>query len=184
MTQEEKELLLKNLLARLPYHIKVAINYEIYLNILPDEKFKERFLFLLEYDKKTIEEKSLEPHIICSYPCRNRFMTFTGCHNEYGVPIEAIKPYLRPMSSMTKEERNEYHSYCEYYYGTYFDTVESIDWLNKKMFDYRKDNEGKTMIEKGLALEAPEGMYTDDKFVLITKEELEKTRISSKDYLI
>lgn len=73
--------------------------------------------------------------------------------------IDDIKLYLRSMSSMTKEERNEYHSYCEYYYGTYFDTVESIDWLNKKMFDYRKDDEGKTMIEKGLALLALDGMY-------------------------
>ena len=72
---------------------------------------------------------------------------------------DIIKPYLRPMSSMTKEERNEYHSYCDYYYGTYFDTVGGIDWLNRNHFDYRKDDEGKTMIEKGLALEAPDGMY-------------------------
>ena len=145
MTQEDKELLLKDLCARMPYHIKVAINYEMYLNILPDENFKERFLFLLEYDKKTIEEKSLEPHIICSYPCRNRFMTFTGCHDEYGVPIEAIKPYLRPMSSMTWEER-KYLQKLPFPY-------DFVDWLNAHHFDYRG------LIEKGLVLEAPKDMY-------------------------
>ena len=148
MTQEDKELVLKDLCARLPYHIKVAINYEIYLKILPDEKFKEHFLILLEYDKKTIEEKSLEPHIICSYPCRNRFMTFTGCHDEYGVPIEAIKPYLRPMSSMTEEEEKEYLLFSFSRTNT-----ECLDWLNAHHFDYRG------LIEKGLALEAPIGMY-------------------------
>ena len=157
MTQEDKELLLKNLLARLPYHIKVAINYEIYLNILPDEKFKERFLFLLEYDKKTIEEKSLKPHIICSYPCRNRFMTFTGCHNEYGVPIEAIKPYLRPMSSMTKEEFNKLDEYMRLYSYNISHKLsvfcKTQDYLNSIHVDYLG------LIEKGLALEAPEKMY-------------------------
>ena len=59
---------------------------------------------------------------------------------------EGWKLYLRPMSSMTDEEKKEYQSLCEmhierdadddvtYYY---FDTIESFDWLNKKMFDYR-----------------------------------------------
>ena len=63
-----------------------------------------------------------------------------------------IKPYLRPMSSMTEEEEEEWwefenkntivesHSY-------------SVDWLNSHHFDYRG------LIEKGLAIEAPERMY-------------------------
>lgn len=159
MTEEEEiNLLLIDLCARLPYHVKVAIDYEKYLNILPDKDFKEHFLFLLGYDKKTIEEKSLEPHIICSYPCKNRFMTLTGCHNEYGVPIEVIKPYLRPMSSMTEEERKEYDSkrkhICDNYNRYCFDTIESIDWLNKHYFDYRG------LIEMNLALKAPRDMYS------------------------
>lgn len=58
-----------------------------------------------------------------------------------------IKPYLRLMSNMTKEERNKYHSYCYYYYGTYFDSTDSIDWLNAHHFDYRG------LIELGLAIE-------------------------------
>lgn len=60
-------------------------------------------------------------------------------------------PYLRPMSSMTKDERYEYNNLC--IKNSSQDTAKSIDWLNAHHFDYRG------LIEKGLALEAPEGMY-------------------------
>ena len=73
-------------------------------------------------------------------------------------------PYLRPMSSMTEEEEDEYDSMfsnarriycnCEYYDTVQEDDIpDFIDWLNAHHFDYRG------LIEKGLALEAPEGMY-------------------------
>lgn len=76
-----------------------------------------------------------------------------------------VKPYLRPISSMTKEEQKEFVKFhclkiCPIV-STDFLTIENetemIDWLNKKMFDYRG------LIEKGLALEAPEGMYNFNK---------------------
>ena len=55
---------------------------------------------------------------------------------------------------MTEEERRTYDELaCD------FDGISmsnSIDWLNENMFDYRG------LIEKGLALEAPEGMYTKE----------------------
>jgi hypothetical protein len=74
----------------------------------------------------------------------------------------SIKPYLRPMSSMTKEEKYTYRHMLGatlnsegesimFVYVEDFPTV--IDWLNAHYFDYRG------LIEKGLALEAPEGMY-------------------------
>ena len=73
--------------------------------------------------------------------------------------IKDIKPYLRPMSSMTEEEKKEYQSLCvihgdhdaddnvTYYY---FDTIESFDWLNAHHFDYRG------LIDRGLAIEVTE----------------------------
>lgn len=75
-----------------------------------------------------------------------------------------IKPYLRPMSSMTDEERDEYEgTFASVYdvndYGEDADSwheefsIDSLDYLNAHHFDYRG------LIEKGLALEAPEGMY-------------------------
>lgn len=57
------------------------------------------------------------------------------------------KPYLRPMSSMTEEE------YREFGYDVLRYTPREFDWLNAHHFDYRG------LIPKGLALEAPEGMY-------------------------
>ena len=82
--------------------------------------------------------------------------------------IEDVKPYLRPLSSMTKEEEKEYNSFIigqqpfdsdfsaypiEYKLLYEFDIKNYIDWLNKKMFDYRG------LIPMGLAIKAPEGMY-------------------------
>ena len=68
------------------------------------------------------------------------------------------KPYLRPMSSMTEEERKEYNEYL--FHGASIGLMsntetayELIDWLNAHHFDYRG------LIDKGLALEAPEGIY-------------------------
>ena len=143
MTQEEKQLLLKDLCARLPYGvICVGVTYD-----LDDDG--ERYIpvkvrnTLTEIHNYTLETASVKLDLISS--CK----------------LETIKPYLRPMSSMTKEERKEYirerdkDKSANMYHATY----RSIDWLNKKMFDYRKDDEDKTMIEKGLALKAPEGMY-------------------------
>ena len=61
--------------------------------------------------------------------------------------IEKIKPYLRPMSGMTEEEKLMYEGLM---IGT--DNIsyilDVIDWLNAHHFDYRG------LIEKGLAIDA------------------------------
>ena len=63
-----------------------------------------------------------------------------------------IKPYLRPMSSMTEEEKGEYYNSYDW---EYFEEGTSFDWLNENHFDYRG------LIKKGLALEAPDNMYKE-----------------------
>lgn len=66
----------------------------------------------------------------------------------YYNKIKDIKPYLRPMSSMSETEREEYSLVlCDEL------SVNRFDWLNAHHFDYRG------LIEKGLALVAPKGMY-------------------------
>ena len=67
-------------------------------------------------------------------------------------------PYLRPLSSITKSEKEEYQYLCDYFIDSdenkyYFNNCATIDWYNQKHFDYRG------LIKLGLALEAPEGMY-------------------------
>ena len=76
----------------------------------------------------------------------------------YYNEIKDIKPYLRPMSSMTEDERKEYNEYL--FHGASIGLMsntatayELIDWLNSHHFDYRG------LIIMGLAIEAPEGMY-------------------------
>lgn len=79
----------------------------------------------------------------------------------YYDDIKDIKPYLRPMSSMTDEEKVEYeNTFASVYdvddYGEDADSwheefsIHSLDWLNKNHFDYRG------LIEKGLAIEVTE----------------------------
>lgn len=79
--------------------------------------------------------------------------------DEYGL-IENCKPYLRPMSSMTEEERLIYEQRL-HDVGRSIDVIDAddvvshIDWLLERHFDFRG------LIPMGLALEAPEGMYNN-----------------------
>lgn len=67
--------------------------------------------------------------------------------------LENIKPYLRPVSSMTEKEKEEYYRFYDLLANENFELYKQIDWLNAHHFDYRG------LIPLGLALPAPEGMY-------------------------
>ena len=142
MTQKEKDLLLKDICARLPYGVKIWYKY---------------------YSENITE------HFATSIRLADGKIALSSKFNREGDwhPIEEanellIKPYLRPMSSMTEEEKVQLSQYAcigEDMNGEFIDEVQRkdcavyIDWLNKNHFDYRG------LILKGLALEAPEGMY-------------------------
>lgn len=76
--------------------------------------------------------------------------------------MESIKPYLRPMSSMTYEEKMEFDNFCVIdelvwkgnsdigYKNQAIIMSNAIIWLLKKHFDFMD------LIAKGLALEASE----------------------------
>ena len=152
MTQEEKELLLKDLCSRLPHD--VIVEYGV------------------KHEGRDLGEKKgkLTGRMLDSY-----FYNITvGLSQVY-----SIKPYIRPMSSMTEEERkdllitllgkndikyfkvlqdgsidnnNATHQDLSNFniHWINFDGVNAstyIDWLNKNKFDYRG------LIPKGLALE-------------------------------
>lgn len=126
MKQEDRELLLKDLSARLPYDVRCRIvNTEIG-DVIPAGHLNGR-----DIDKFRI----------------------------FGY-IE-IYPYLRPMSSMTDEELNEFHDTFEpiggitglMNSGLKVKSTKSFDFLNKNHFDYRG------LIPKNLAIEAKKGMY-------------------------
>ena len=79
--------------------------------------------------------------------------------DDYQVYLSEVKPYLRPMSSMTEEEWTDYQKIRMIDWvngdinGTFINAGLIVDWLNAHHFDYRG------LIEKGLAIKAPEGMY-------------------------
>lgn len=129
MTQEDRDLLLLDLSARLPYRVKGIITYD-----------KSNTTFTVEgIDNNVLHLSDAEE-----------------CY------FEDFKPYLRPMSSMTEEDAEEfrldfhYNFYIGYGYslnnkdGSYmmpmFVMRDYFDWLNAHHFDYRN------LIEKGLAI--------------------------------
>lgn len=132
MTEEDKELLLRDLCSRLPYGVK-------YKDAHGDKEILDiwrlnRALNTILYDDK--------PSL-----------------------------YLRPMSSMTEEEIKEFRKNSNFEAREAYEvrandeskivilqadcdlSVKELDWLNERHFDYRH------LIENGLALVAPEGMY-------------------------
>lgn len=129
MERKEKQLLLQDLLPRLSYGVKCTTK-SLWDGIYPIEGYKDGRFFL---DCPVYDEGDDE------------------------WMVESIVPYLRPLSSMTEEEQKEYHkTFRIEAYGNgyvYVESVHSFDWLNAHHFDYRG------LIGKGLALEAPKGMY-------------------------
>lgn len=139
MTQEDKQLLLVDLSARLPYKVKFGC------------------------DIKGIWTSKGITYNGVNYICWPN-----------AVALENVKPYLRPMSSMTEEEKKEY-KHLVAFSGSPNGAANFVNWLNAHHFDYKTDDEGKTLIEKGLALIAPEGMYK------LLEEQMNKEKIKEID---
>ena len=154
MPQEDKELLLKDICARIPYGVICHANE---INIDGELIFVNKLynIAALYYD--------------------NAIGKFESC------PIDDIKPYLRSISSMTEDEKEEllnllFDKEAKYFYideegfidGKTSDLMKEgfnypsfcpinielyTDFLLSHHFDYRG------LIEKKLAIEAPDGMY-------------------------
>ena len=146
MKEQNKQLLLKDLCARLPYGVKC------------------RFISSKGDIPSTIVKVDIENETVSHKPEGQSVVYF------HWIESGNIKPYLRQMSSMTEEEKEELkqeHIKDEKLYAecltkaangddsmrgkviTHF----AADWCNKNHFDFRG------LIPMGLALEAPEGMY-------------------------
>ena len=120
MTQKDKELLLKDLSARLQYGVKCKSKY---------------------FDNDTLSGIIVdEEETMFNFSVNNEGFITQLCCSEF-------KPYLFPLSSMTEEQRKEYdkiiyHSvelHCERYYDVidvdYCDELQ--DFYHKNHFDYR-----------------------------------------------
>ena len=141
MTTEEKELLMADLCARAPHGVICQ--------------------FVWTYSNETTDGEDAIAKENDSIRCIDT-QTKEILSDYYGewVDLEHCKPYLRPRSSMTEEEKKELgriscEGNIEHRYGIFY---RSQDYLNSIHVAYRTID-GKDMFELGLALEAPEGMY-------------------------
>ena len=143
MTQEDKELLLKDLCARLPYGVKCAI-FNKDLGFGGISGFEGKYPFVI--DGITQEGDDVDVWL------------------EHGnFSLETVKPYLFPLSSMSEEQYENFiiisgwdgdiedirrgKFSCMGYIGLDY-IYDTIDWFNKNHFDYRG------LIPKGLANDA------------------------------
>jgi hypothetical protein len=139
MTPEEKDLLLKDLCARLPYGVKCNVGDDKPYTLSRIE-IDDKNGFLLDFKEK---KDGLDMQVYLS----------------------EVKPYLFPLSSMTEEQRNEFLNIQSEERKILFDALvkyryekedkipiipsqKHIDWLTKNNFDYRG------LIEIGLANDA------------------------------
>ena len=145
MKQEDKDLLLKDLCARLPYGV--------YVNLPNHHLVSHKYAI---YDINIRNEQT-----IGILDCAGRIQI-------YSAKVEDIKPYLRPMSSMTEEEKEEFDSLWNEGFGEALNaqlngqndlsvktleitaSYKSIQWLLKKHFDFMG------LIPKGLAIAVTE----------------------------
>lgn len=134
MTQEHKELLLKDLCARLPYGVKAYIKNWSKL----DRKYYEGVY--------TVE--SIDPSLnnIFADSERSSVEVIVG-YDDY-----EIKPYLFPLSSMTEEQKEEY---CSLQQKVIYnnkglvnsDVMEYVNWCYKNHIDINN------LIPMGLAID-------------------------------
>ena len=108
MIQENKELLLKDLCARLPYGVKCNIwEKEIYT------------LCRIEID-------NINGHLLDFIENKDGL--------DMQVYLSEVKPYLFPLSSITEEQEKEWRYTLSSDDNI---TYETINWLNKNHFDYQ-----------------------------------------------
>ena len=164
MTQEDKELLLRDLSARLSYGVIVDYKEDEY----DFHHWKIDTLHALSYScDGTLIDTDTDGWI--------SYEEYKGCGMSTGsrpLHIETTLPFLRPMSSMTAEEFERLKEYSELKYeqldlasyqnGTYkcldfylsevpsYVVILVFDWLNAHHFDYRG------LIERGLAIAVTE----------------------------
>jgi len=136
MKEEDRKLLLKDLSARLPYGVKIALkNSEAYHHENVAKK-----------GDVTIDKlKGFTGSYFSIY--HDNPLDWDWYEND--IDIEDIKPYLFPLSSMTEEQRNELHSLMiRDSYGILYHTIDSFDYLYKNHIDIRG------LIKKGLAIDS------------------------------
>ena len=138
MTQEDKELLLKDLCARLPYGFTIH-RYSDNCDIVIESNGIDDFAHFLEYS----EGEDFKPYLRPMSSMTDE--EFTELKNFTDLKYDQLELI----------DWNNTHKTIEFYLEEipHYCVIKVFDWLNAHHFDYRG------LIEKGLALEAPSDMY-------------------------
>lgn len=155
MTQEEKQLLMKDLCTRLPYGVICCVTHKKNGKLVKEDMklsgiFEDGNFYFLNKMGSTYSDNYI--------------------------------PYLRPISSMTEEEKEDYFNICDEDIETLIKAMDApdiiisdrgrtqgyvthkeLEWLYEHHFDFirKVGDEYKTLTELGLAIEAPENMYNN-----------------------
>ncbi len=111
MTQEQKDILLKDICARLPYGVKCCI---------------------CNFGENTIRIKE---DILWSVQGDNILTLKSYVEKGEAYMYHQIKPYLFPLSSMTDEQEKDVYEICKSYLIGYESKL--IDFYHKNHLDYR-----------------------------------------------
>lgn len=137
MTQEQKELLLKDLCARLPYGVKVKFQ------VNEVSAIEEKFIYNIDGEYSYITNGK-------------SYLTLDIIKALFNNHLDEVKPYLFPLSSMTEKQKEEFNTKSlelqlkvvddeiMYEKATEFE----IDFYNKHHLDWRG------LIPMGLAIDA------------------------------
>lgn len=148
MTKEDKELLLKDLCARLPYGVIGKCELDASYDTSFDTIFQTHKFDAVVYGLN--EDLLLVTPLIENEDEQN----FAEEEVADGVDLLDFTPYLFPLSSMTEEEWEDYQKIRMIDWvdgdinGTFINAGLIVDYLNAHHFDYRG------LIEKGLAIDA------------------------------
>jgi hypothetical protein len=127
MKQEDKDLLLKDLCARLPYGVKAVLK-RTNCHKSTKHKVNEKDIYSFRTGKPLEEDY--------------------GQHDYYKVIVTDIKPYLFPLSSMTKEQKAELAMLVVGVVDSFKSFMIEVEFYHKHHIDYIG------LIEKGLAIDA------------------------------
>lgn len=141
MTQEEKQLLLKDLCARLPYLVKGL--YQWKGNVPFDRELDGRLYDELYLSLYATEDSSFKPYL----------RPMSSMTEEEFKQLKEYSGLLYGELDLAEFQDN--YKCLDFYLSEVPSYVVSLvfDWLNEHHFDYRQ------LIERGLALDAPKDMY-------------------------
>lgn len=169
MEKIDRELLIREISCRLPYGIKAQVfgwDYEKGKIAIPLKVYSVNTdgYVSFEYNRYNVETVCVEDCLLFLRPMSS--MTEEELKELVNLNLIRINSYKR---DLVIKETEFFLDICWYVQIAYKDnngdecvtnlyvgrgsSIEEIDWLNKKHFDYRG------LIEKGLALPASDGMY-------------------------